>query len=246
VARAPTDLTLRAYRGEARAHRHDHHQFVLPLAGRLDLEAEGRGGTVDDVRGALVPAEDTHAFVGRGETRCAILDVSTDVSESLDVLAARSRNPFFTVDPALHHLLRFIALSDTHDSTVEALLLTTAVGAVTEAGRDPRPRQLRRALTFMESRAHAPLGVADIADAAALSESRLRELFRTWLNTSPVAHLTAIRLRRARASLTATDRSITEIARDAGFGDQSAFTRAFRRDTGTTPGAYRAAARRAD
>lgn len=240
---APTGLTLRDYRGETRAHSHGFHQFVLPLSGALELESAGKGGFVDDVRGALVPAERTHSFAGRGTTRCAILDVTTDASETLDALADARRDPFFPVDPALHHLLRFISFSDARDPTVEALLLSTALSTVTDNDQDRRPRQLRRALTFMESRAHTPLAVPDIADAAALSESRLRDLFRDWLGTSPAAHLTAIRLRRARIALVRGDRSIADIAHEAGFAEQASFTRAFKRATGTTPAAYRAAGR---
>lgn len=240
-------LTLRDYLSEVRTHAHAHHQFVLPLSGALEMEIRGRGGAVDDLRGALVPSGDRHAFVGRPATgdaaRCVILDVPEAGSDALDAAADAQKAPFFSIDPATQHLLRFIGARGVRDSGVEALLLATALDSVSAGARPAEPRRLRRALTFMEAQAHRPLTVKDIAEAAALSESRLYELFRTWIGRGPQAHLTEIRLRRAREALARNDASIAQIAAACGFSDQTAFTRAFRRATGTTPGAYRRLAR---
>lgn len=239
VAERESKLSLRDYRGEVRAHSHGHHQFVLPLRGALELEAKGRGGFVDDIRGALVASGDLHAFIGHRAARCAILDVPEGGSDLLNAAAEDRRDPFFALDPALFHLLRFVEARGLSDGGIEGLLLATALESIATGQGKTEPRQLRRAITFMEAQSHKPLTVADIAQAAALSESRLYDLFRTWIGTGPQAHLTTIRIRRARAALSGTDLPIARIAQDCGFSDQTAFTRAFRRLTGTTPAAYR-------
>ncbi len=239
VAERESKLSFRDYRGEVRAHSHGHHQFVLPLRGALELEARGRGGFVDDLRGALVPSGDLHAFIGHRSARCAILDVPEAGSDLLNAAAQGRGDPFFSLDPALFHLLRFVEARGMNDGGIEGLLLATALESIAAGQGKTEPRQLRRAITFMEAQSHKPLTVADIAQAAALSESRLYDLFRTWIGAGPQAHLTAIRIRRARAALTGTNQPIAQIAQDSGFSDQTAFTRAFRRLTGTTPAAYR-------
>lgn len=245
---AENRIALRAYRGEVMEHAHAHHQFVLPLSGGLEMDIAGRGGMVDDLRGALVPAGERHAFVGRpakaesaSAARCVILDVPEAGHAALDAVASDRADPFFGLDRPMHHLLRFIATRGDGAAGVEALLLATALDGLSGSARPAEPRQLRRALAFMEAHAHRPLSVRAIAEAAAVSESRLYELFRAWVGRSPRAHLTDLRLRRARAALRHSDAGIAEIAGASGFSDQTAFTRAFRRATGTTPAAYRRA-----
>jgi AraC-like DNA-binding protein len=247
TSKTDSRLALRTYPDEVRAHAHAHHQFVLPLSGALEMDVAGRGGLVDDVRGALVASGERHAFIGRpradtgdSAARCVILDVPEAANGVLDAAAAQVGTvPFFALDCAMHHLLGFIAARGAADDGVQALLLATALDGLSAGRRPAEPRQLRRALTFMEARAHTQLTVRDIAEAAAVSESRLYQLFRTWVGRSPQAHLTEIRLRRARRALAGSDAAIAEIALAAGFADQTAFTRAFRRTAGTTPAAYR-------
>lgn len=60
--------------------------------------------------------------------------------------------------------------------------------------------------------------------------------------TTPHKYLTQRRLRRASELLAHTSLSVMEVALRAGYGDQAAFTRAFRKHTGTAPLGYRAAA----
>ena len=69
----------------------------------------------------------------------------------------------------------------------------------------------------------------------------LARAFRTYFGTSPGRYLRRLRLDWAAAELLATQRRLADIALQAGFADQSHFTRAFRRHTGLTPGQYRLA-----
>lgn len=237
----PTDstLSLRDYRGPVLSHAHDHHQFVLPLRGALEMEVGGRGGVVDDVVGALVPVGDRHAFIGKRDARCAILDVPEGLSDALNAAADRARSPYFGLDPALHHLLRFVHLRGAGAPGLTSVLLASALDSLTPDRSAMEPKQLRRALIFMEAQSHRPLTVASIAEVAAVSESRLYELFRFWVGKSPQAHLTALRMARAKRALTGGNIALADLAQACGYADQAGFSRAFKRETGLSPAAYR-------
>jgi len=56
---------------------------------------------------------------------------------------------------------------------------------------------------------------------------------------TPTEALLAFRVEEARRLLSQTDWSMSRIAIDSGFYDQSHFTRRFHRHCGMTPGAYR-------
>jgi transcriptional regulator GlxA family with amidase domain len=86
-----------------------------------------------------------------------------------------------------------------------------------------------------------PLTVADMARVGNVSASRLHALFREHLMTTPQKYLTQRRLRRASELLAHTSLSVMEVALRVGYGDQAAFTRAFRKHVGTAPLGYRAA-----
>ncbi|PYO90670.1 MAG: hypothetical protein DMD66_01815 [Gemmatimonadetes bacterium] len=63
--------------------------------------------------------------------------------------------------------------------------------------------------------------------------------FRTWFGAAVGAYVRRLRLDWAADRLARTEVPIVEIALDAGFADQSHFTRAFRHQVGVTPGDYR-------
>jgi len=82
-----------------------------------------------------------------------------------------------------------------------------------------------------------------MAQAAGMSVSRLHDRFRTMMDTTPHAFLDAARLRLAGDLLATGTLPLAEIALAAGYGDQSALSRAMRRALDTTPAAYRRAMR---
>lgn len=74
-----------------------------------------------------------------------------------------------------------------------------------------------------------------------ISESRLHAVFRREFGLSPQAWLSASRLRWAKHQLRVSPASISDIALAAGYSEQSALTRALRRECGQTPAAWRRA-----
>jgi AraC family transcriptional regulator, regulatory protein of adaptative response / methylphosphotriester-DNA alkyltransferase methyltransferase len=79
----------------------------------------------------------------------------------------------------------------------------------------------------------------DISGALAVHPHYLHRVFRKQMGKTPAEYLTEIRLKAAREWLENTDKSLTEIALDAGFSSLSHFSRVFKHRYGLPPGLYR-------
>jgi len=82
--------------------------------------------------------------------------------------------------------------------------------------------------------------VADLAAGAAVSRSLLDERFRQVLGRSPIRYLTEWRMHLAEELLATTDMSIVGVARRVGYDSEEAFSRAFKRERGSSPSHWRA------
>ncbi|MFD8390886.1 GlxA family transcriptional regulator [Streptomyces sp. NPDC059680] len=85
-----------------------------------------------------------------------------------------------------------------------------------------------------------------LANAFQVSSRTLLRRFAEETGHSPLAHLQASRIRRARHLLETTDRTIAAVAAAVGYQDPGTFAALFARHTGRRPSAYRAAFRRTD
>jgi AraC-like DNA-binding protein len=90
------------------------------------------------------------------------------------------------------------------------------------------------------------ISMQEMADLAGLSATHFNRRFQQLLRSTPTDHLRSIRVQVACRLLSTTRRSLSEIAMETGFTDQSHFTRCFRESTGLTPRAYRLRFQRLD
>ncbi|GLX23302.1 MULTISPECIES: AraC family transcriptional regulator [Streptomyces] len=105
--------------------------------------------------------------------------------------------------------------------------------------RDATPETVRRAVAFIESQPDAPIGLAEMAAAAAVTPRALQYAFRRHLGTTPTAYLRRTRLALAHADLVAADPArdtVTAIANRWGFHHQGRFSAAYRAAYGGPPG----------
>jgi AraC-like DNA-binding protein len=111
-----------------------------------------------------------------------------------------------------------------------------------------RDVEVGQALALLHQRPAHPWTVAALAREAGLSRTALSERFRHFLGEPPMAYLTRWRLRLGARELTATGRSVAQIAYGVGYESEAAFNRAFKREYGLPPARYRRdeAGRRAD
>jgi AraC-like DNA-binding protein len=83
------------------------------------------------------------------------------------------------------------------------------------------------------------IAVEQIAGAAHLHPNYAMTLFRRHTGMTLNGYLVLQRVAHAQRLLTTTERSVSDIARDSGFGSPSRFYEAFRRQTGSAPLAFR-------
>ncbi|GAB3337947.1 AraC family transcriptional regulator [Micromonospora halotolerans] len=99
-------------------------------------------------------------------------------------------------------------------------------------------------LRRMHARPAHPWTVAELARSAAVSRSTLAARFKQVVGQGPLEYLTAWRIELAADRIRRGDGTVATIARDVGYGSESAFSVAFKRAVGLSPRAYRAAAAR--
>ncbi len=105
------------------------------------------------------------------------------------------------------------------------------------------PRRVRRIVEFMEANLSECLGIKAIAQVSGYSETHFLRMFRASTGVTPHQYLIERRVRRARQMLAQSTATLPEIADHCGFSSQSHLATVFRRQVGTTPTAYRRAAR---
>jgi AraC family transcriptional regulator len=190
--------------------------------------------------------------------RCLSFHFAPEHLESIVAAVPGARRAAFAVPrlpplPALVPLLAAAEAARDDGDAAEleelALRLTAAVAAAALIGaarapRSPRPRDARRvtdALRRIEDEADASLTLADLAREAAMSPYHFLRTFQQVVGMTPHQFVLHTRLHRAAVRLRRSDDAVSAIAFDLGFNDLSTFNRRFRRVTGLSPSAYRAA-----
>ena len=193
---------------------------------------------------AMLPAGAAHASLfGRETTR---------------VVAIRGRDGDPPVlDQALHRLRHVRAAASTAvacslaselragDASWPLAVEGLALQLLAIAGRSEppaargRPRWLQEARELLHERTPAPGSLSELAAEVGVSAARLARTFRHEHGVTVGEYSRALRLEWAASRLGAEELSLAQVAVDAGFADQSHFTRAFRVWAGTTPGRYR-------
>jgi AraC family transcriptional regulator len=107
-----------------------------------------------------------------------------------------------------------------------------------EGSARDRRRAVETAL-WIDANAGQEIDLAAAAAEANLSPFHYLRVFTRVLGVTPHQYLVRSRLRRAARLLTESERSVTEVAYEAGFADLSNFMRSFRRAAGVTPRDFR-------
>ena len=99
--------------------------------------------------------------------------------------------------------------------------------------------RLLRVLVFIQRHLDEPMPLEDLARVAHFSAYHFHRIFRGMVGESLQEHIRRLRLERAALRLKHSDRSVLEIALEAGFQTHESFTRAFRALLGCSPSQFR-------
>ena len=102
-----------------------------------------------------------------------------------------------------------------------------------------RDAQVGRALALLHAEPGRAWTVDELAREAALSRSTLAERFAALVSEPPMQYLTRWRLALAAQTLRSSNRAITRVAEESGYESESSFNRAFKREFGLPPAAWR-------
>ena len=102
--------------------------------------------------------------------------------------------------------------------------------------RDPK---ISQALELIHAQPEHDWTVASLAEKVRLSRAAFASRFTELVGEPPLTYLTRWRMSLASRLLRQSKYPMLEVANRSGYGSEVAFHRAFKRVTGTTPGAYR-------
>jgi AraC-like DNA-binding protein len=122
----------------------------------------------------------------------------------------------------------------------QSIMETDSAGGRTTAVADPL---IARALRLIREQPERQWTVPRLASAVSMSRSTFAERFRAATGETPMQNLTRYRMARAAEYLRGTSAGVREIAHLVGYDSEVSVTKAFHRHFGTSPGAYRKAAR---
>ncbi len=226
-----SDRHLRRYLQPTGLEHHDYAQWVLPLRGDVQLEVGGAGAHLDLLQGGFVAPGEGHDLEAIGDNCCLIIDCHPGLLDD-DTLEHLCRRRWLALPMAIRRQLQGVHAGGLGCDPLPQLLHYFA-----PAGSGARLQALLMAI------AAAPgedWPVARMARVVGVSSSRLHALFAAEFGVSPQAWVGGARLRWAKWQLCAGTGSISDIAQRAGYSEQSALSRALRRESGLTPRQWRA------
>jgi AraC family transcriptional regulator len=104
-------------------------------------------------------------------------------------------------------------------------------------------KRVQRVCDYIEAHLDDQLTLADLAGVACLSPYHFSRSFKQAVGVGPQRFVMQRRIERAKTLMRRSNQPLAVIAQEVGFADQSHLTSLFRRETGMTPGRYRAAPR---
>jgi AraC-like DNA-binding protein len=99
--------------------------------------------------------------------------------------------------------------------------------------------QIGAALKSIHENVNSPWTVESLADSAGMSRSAFAERFKELVEQTPLEYVTEWRMQKAVQLLQQGDKKLVDVAQSIGYESDAAFSKAFKRVVGLTPGEYR-------
>jgi AraC family transcriptional regulator len=230
-------------------HDHDRPIFVYVLQGQVSVRTERNRLECPSGSMRLIPAGQRHSTsYGEQPTRCVLVGVGEARAAMVHRAGPLLQQPTYHPPRSLltsyaarihHELERNEPVSSL---AIEGTLLEL-LAAGSRLSRSDSPGRGPSWLEQVRQRLHAefrcPPSHSELAAEAQVHPAHLARVFRRYHGCTIASFVRRLRLDWAKAALRDGRVSIGRIASEAGFPDQSDFSRRFRQDAGMSPGEYR-------
>ncbi|SCB14713.1 AraC-type DNA-binding protein [Rhizobium miluonense] len=235
------------------AHRFNQHTLILTLSGKGVLDINGRPNLLPE--GTVAWLDSSMLYSHGCELRCSYWSYLWlgFVGHGLDTLFDSLEvgvNPVF--ETATQHDLQPLfenILSEVEGSSFQAdsrcfALLAQLISALISERADggdlsSAVQRLQRVVEMVRADLSHSWNVAELADAANLSQAQLFRRFRQRMGTTPLDWLRHERVNAAKRLLVVTEDQIGRIAARCGYPDPFHFARDFKKLAGVTPSEFR-------
>ncbi|MEA2336193.1 MAG: AraC family transcriptional regulator [Thermoanaerobaculia bacterium] len=230
-------------------HSHERACLVVVLRGTFDERYESRRRDGEPGIVIVRPEGEHHSDVfGDVGGRCLNVELAPawlarvrDCSPALTASATLAGGALFgrRLQEELTHA------DDASPLAIESLVLAILADGVRASARSATapPAWLHRVRESIHDDPTASITLANLAAEAGVHPVHLAMTFRRFFGRTVASYVRALRIELACRALTTSNAPLADVALNAGFSDQSHFGRIFRRTLGTTPAAFRAAAR---
>lgn len=246
---------------EFAAHRHAHlHQILLIEDGGGEARIEGETYDLSNESLVNVPRGTVHGFKFFEGTHGWVVTLASELlEESLhdnEGLTSLLNTPLvFKSNPAIRQVILDIFEEYPERNFARAHILrahsTLLAGMVARAMAEKGEPQVlsggsltasalaRRFEALVDQHYREHLGIADYAELLLVSPTHLSRVMKQATGRPASAAISERVMREARRNLTYSNLSVSELAYQLGFSDPAYFSRAFARETGQPPSAFR-------
>ena len=248
----------RYFAGEKRLdkepHLHYHIEVVALLEGRTEAYADIEHCVIEGGDVFLAFPNAIHRYISFDDTeRFYLLFVNPDLVPELASLLAEKRPASALLkgaanDPEIRALFEHLSLEQGRDDELALvrrkgylLSLLSLLLARTELLDNATDdlHTLKALVTYCTQHYTEELSLSLLEERLHISKYYISHLFSDKLGVGFIDYVNSLRVSLACRMLRHSDKSVTEISREAGFGTMRTFNRAFQKQLGATPGEYR-------
>jgi AraC-like DNA-binding protein len=241
------------YTGGYRNQRRSFDSFELFYVEEGSVELKNRSRTLTACAGqfVLLDCYSPHSYYSKEGWTCYWLHFDGQVARAFYRRIIEAWDSFrFDLDqysPAYMNLMNIYELFRRSRPVDEAGIssnITSILNAILSGAPgigEPVPARegVASAVAYINERFRYPISLQDLADHAAISPYYFTRIFRRETGVTPHQYLVNARLSNAKFLLRTTEDSIKDIAIQTGWGSESTFCSAFRKNAGVTPTMYR-------
>ena len=229
-------------------HSHENAHMGVILRGGFEERCEGRTLDCRPMSVSYLAPGMSHSDEFHTSVHCFVIEISAKKWASLATEipltqpAFQARGPLAWLTMKLYGEMRFAGDTSASALIVEGLaieVLNGLEGAKTALSNNDRPAWLGGALEMINDRFSDPLTHAEIAREARVHPVHLATAFRRYVGCTIGEYIRRLRMERACRQLSTTNMPLVDIALDAGFCDQSHFSKTFKRFVGLSPNSFR-------